>query len=167
MPFAAPARSAPVRVGFVVHVMQVAGAEVLVRETVRRLGSRIHPTIFCLDAIGPIGEELRADGVDVVCLGRRPGWDFSASRRLAAEATTRRIEVLHAHQYGPELATVGDMNLASAARLLRMLLERRLEDSRSKMNALQLERVHPACEIFCIDPRRADQLERPCRAAAF
>ena len=31
----------PVRVGFVLHVMQVAGAEVLVNETIRRLGSRI------------------------------------------------------------------------------------------------------------------------------
>ncbi|MGL6095605.1 MAG: glycosyltransferase [Fimbriiglobus sp.] len=97
-PFAPPA---PVRVGFVVHVMQVAGAEVLVRETVRRLGNRIIPTVFCLDAVGPIGEELAADGVDVVCLGRRPGWDFAVSRKLAAESTRRRIDVLHAHQYGP------------------------------------------------------------------
>ncbi len=91
----------PIRVGFVVHVMQVAGAEVLVRETIRHLGSRIEPTIFCLDSIGSIGEELLKQGVPVVCLNRKPGWDFSVSRRLARESTTRKIELFHAHQYTP------------------------------------------------------------------
>src|SRR4051812_48774227 len=38
-----------IRIGFVLHVMQVAGAEVLVAETVRRLGGAIDPVIFCLD----------------------------------------------------------------------------------------------------------------------
>ena len=93
--------SRPVRVGFVVHVMQVAGAEVLVREVIRRLGDRIAPTVFCLDRVGSIGEELLAGGVPVVCYDRRPGWDFSVSRRMATDITARRIEVVHAHQYSP------------------------------------------------------------------
>ena len=96
-----PRPVAPVRVGFVVHAMQVAGAEVLVRETIRRLGPAIAPTVFCLDNVGPIGEELTADGVDVVCFHRRPGWDFAVARRLARAAAARRIEVVHAHQYTP------------------------------------------------------------------
>ncbi len=91
----------PIRVGFVVHVMQVAGAEVLVRETIRHLGPRIEPTIFCLDSIGSIGEDLLKQGVPVVCLNRKPGWDFSVSRQLARESTTRKIDLLHAHQYTP------------------------------------------------------------------
>jgi L-malate glycosyltransferase len=91
----------PIRVGFVVHVMQVAGAEVLVRETIQRLKSRIDPTIFCLDSIGTIGEQLRDEGTRVVCLGRRPGRDFSVAWRMAAEIRTRRIQVVHAHQYTP------------------------------------------------------------------
>ncbi len=89
------------RVGFVLHVMQVAGAEVLVRDIIRRLGSRIVPTVFCLDAVGPIGEELIRGGVEVLALGRRPGWDFKVAKRLADEATARKIDVLHAHQYTP------------------------------------------------------------------
>jgi len=93
--------SRPVRVGFVVHVMQVAGAEVLVREVIRRLGDRIAPTVFCLDRVGSIGEELLAGGVPVVCYDRRPGWDFSVSRRMAKDFTAREIEVVHAHQYSP------------------------------------------------------------------
>ena len=65
-----------VRVGFVVHVMQVAGAEVLVRETIRRLGSAIEPTVFCLDRVGTLGEEFVKEGGDLVCLNRRPGRDW-------------------------------------------------------------------------------------------
>jgi L-malate glycosyltransferase len=96
-----PSSVHPIRVGFVVHVMQVAGAEVLIRETIRRLGSLIQPTIFCLDKVGTIGEELQAEGVSVVNFARRPGWDFSVSKKLAREASHRGIGVLHAHQYTP------------------------------------------------------------------
>lgn len=81
--------------------MQVAGAEVLVRETIRRLKGRIAPAVFCLDAVGRIGEELRAEGVDVVCFNRQPGRDWRVSRRLADAIRARDIEVLHAHQYTP------------------------------------------------------------------
>ena len=79
----------------------VAGAEVLVREIIRRLGPRITPTVFCLDAVGPIGDQLLRDGVEVLALGRTPGWDFKVAGRLAQEATARRVDVLHAHQYTP------------------------------------------------------------------
>jgi glycosyltransferase involved in cell wall biosynthesis len=81
--------------------MQVAGAEVLVRETIRQLGPRITPTIFCLDAVGRIGEELVAEGVDLVCFGRKPGRDLGVSRKMACAIRKRDIEVVHAHQYTP------------------------------------------------------------------
>lgn len=81
--------------------MQVAGAEVLVKETIRRLGDRLAPTIFCLDSVGPLGEEFRAAGGDLVCFHRRPGRDVKVSWRLAREAGRRGIDVLHAHQYTP------------------------------------------------------------------
>jgi glycosyltransferase involved in cell wall biosynthesis len=89
------------RVGFVLHVMQVAGAEVLVMETVRRLAGRIDPVIFCLDKVGPLGERLREEGVEVVCFNRRPGRDLGVAWRMAKEVRARGIKVLHAHQYTP------------------------------------------------------------------
>lgn len=81
--------------------MQVAGAEMLVMETIRHLGSRITPTVFCLDAVGPLGEQLRASGIPVVCFDRRPGLDWRIFRRMAAEIRARSIDVIHAHQYTP------------------------------------------------------------------
>ena len=92
---------APIRVGFVLHVMQVAGAEVLVDETIRRLGARIDPVVFCLDAVGTLGERLLADKIPVIAYGRRPGVDWSVSRRMAVDIRQRQVQILHAHQYTP------------------------------------------------------------------
>src|SRR5437868_182250 len=101
---AAPGRPpppAPVRVGFVLHSLGVAGAEMLVVETIRRLAGRLKPVVFCLDEVGELGRRLQAEGVEVLCLGRRPGRDFGVAWRLARESRRRHVEVLHAHQYTP------------------------------------------------------------------
>jgi L-malate glycosyltransferase len=90
-----------IRVGFVLHVMQVAGAEVLVAETIRRLRGRIDPVVLCLDGIGALGERLRAEGVDVLDFGRRPGLDLGVARRMGRAIRARRLDVVHAHQYTP------------------------------------------------------------------
>jgi len=95
------ARSSPPRVAFVVHVMQVAGAEVLIGETIQRLAQRIVPTVICLDAIGPLGQRLQSEGIEVACLERRAGRDWRVAWRMAKILRSRRIEIVHAHQYTP------------------------------------------------------------------
>jgi L-malate glycosyltransferase len=95
------ARPTPMRVGFVMHVMQVAGAEVLVKQIIERLSDHIEATVFCLDALGELGQQLLDAGVPVIVLDRQPGFDRSVARKLANEVRTRKIEVLHAHQYTP------------------------------------------------------------------
>jgi len=81
--------------------MQVAGAEVLIDRTIQYFGSRIEPSIFCLDSIGAIGERLRNNGIPVVVLDRKPGIDWGLRKRFAAELDRRKVEILHAHQYSP------------------------------------------------------------------
>jgi glycosyltransferase involved in cell wall biosynthesis len=90
-----------VRVGFCLHAMQVAGAEVLVTQIIDRLKNQIDPTVFCLDSIGKLGEELLSQGVPVVLLDRRPGLDAKVPRKLALELSSRAIQIVHAHQYTP------------------------------------------------------------------
>lgn len=90
-----------IRVGFVLHVMQVAGAEVLVTQMIDQLSNDIEPTIFCLDSTGALGEKLLTRGIPVVVLGRKPGMDLQVAKKLSAEVYKRRIQVLHAHQYTP------------------------------------------------------------------
>jgi glycosyltransferase involved in cell wall biosynthesis len=94
-------RSGPIRVAFVLHSMHVAGAEVLVDETIHRLGKRIEPVVFCLDTVGPLGGQLQREGIPVIAYGRRPGFDLSVSRRMARAIRLRRVQVVHAHQYTP------------------------------------------------------------------
>jgi len=89
------------RVGFVVHVMQVAGAEILITKIIERLKDKIDPTVFCLDSLGLLGQRLSDDGVPVVVLNRSPGIDTSLPLRFSTELRRRRIDVLHAHQYTP------------------------------------------------------------------
>ena len=83
------------------HVMQVAGAEVLVTQIIDKLRDRIEPTVFCLDKIGVLGVRLQEAGVPVILLDRNPGFDLQVAKRLSGEVKKRRIEVLHAHQYTP------------------------------------------------------------------
>src|SRR5262249_31716192 len=90
-----------IRIGFTLHVMQVAGAEMLVAQTIRRLRPLIDPVVFCLDDVGQLGVRLQQDGVPVVALGRRPGIDFRVAFRLAKEIDGRKLDVIHAHQYTP------------------------------------------------------------------
>lgn len=96
-----PSYGKPLSVGFVLHVMQTAGAEVLVRRIIESAGASIQPTIFCLDALGDLGEQLVADGIDVHVLNRRPGIDWDLPKRFARAIRQRNIELLHAHQYTP------------------------------------------------------------------
>ena len=93
--------ASPIRIGFVLHVMQVAGAEVLVAETIRRLAGSIDPVVFCLDGVGQLGEQMQQEGVPVVCFGRRAGFDMTVTSRLTSEIKKRDLEILHAHQYTP------------------------------------------------------------------
>lgn len=96
-----PAKPRRLRVGFVMHVMQVAGAEVLVKQIIEQLSAEIEPTIFCLDSLGELGAQLREAGVPVVVFNRQPGLDWKLPGRMATEIEQRGIEVLHAHQYTP------------------------------------------------------------------
>jgi glycosyltransferase involved in cell wall biosynthesis len=92
---------APIRVGFVVHAMQVAGAEMLVQQTIHRLGKQIEPTVFCLDSVGALGEQLMREGIPIVNLQRKARRDYGVAWRMAREIRRREIKVVHAHQYSP------------------------------------------------------------------
>ena len=94
-------RALPIRVGFVLHVMQVAGAEMLVAETIRRLGPQIEPVVLCLDQVGALGERMQNEGVDVIAFARHAGIDLSLVWRLARVIREKRLDVVHAHQYTP------------------------------------------------------------------
>lgn len=99
------------RVLQVVLNLEPGGTERLVIELVRRLHRRFPTAVCCLDKAGQWAAELTAEGVEVVALGREPGFHLATARRLRAIATARRATVLHCHHYSPfvygRLASVG------------------------------------------------------------
>ena len=90
-----------IRVAFVMHKMQVAGAEVLVKRIIESLSDLVEATVICLDDVGELGQQLISAGTTVVNLNRQPGFNWQVARDLAAELNSRNIEVIHAHQYTP------------------------------------------------------------------
>jgi glycosyltransferase involved in cell wall biosynthesis len=85
----------------VLHSLDVGGAEVLAARLARRLGGEHRFVFACLDGLGALGEELRAEGVPVHVLGRAPGVDWRCAARLGALLRRERVDVLHSHQYTP------------------------------------------------------------------
>jgi len=85
----------------VLHTLQVGGAEVLAARLARRLAGRFEFVFACLDGLGTLGAELRAEGFTVEVLGRKNGLDIGCVRRLARFARERQADLLHAHQYTP------------------------------------------------------------------
>lgn len=93
-------RSPPV-VCQVLHAMSVGGAEVLAKQFAERSAGVVQTVFACLDDLGELGEDLRAQGVPVKVLGRRPGFDWRLVRRLVRFFVDHHVAVIHAHQYGP------------------------------------------------------------------
>jgi glycosyltransferase involved in cell wall biosynthesis len=85
----------------VLHTMQVGGAEVLAARLARRVRGAYRFVFVCLDQLGTLGEELRAEGFVVEVLKRRPGLDWRSIIRLARLLRREKVALLHAHQYTP------------------------------------------------------------------
>lgn len=83
------------------HSLTVGGAEVLAARLVRRLRDRYRFVFACLDQLGTLGEELRAEGFVVEVFDRRPGIDARCMRRLQRFWRREKVELVHAHQYTP------------------------------------------------------------------
>jgi len=88
-------------VAHVLHTLTRAGAELLSAELARKLSGRYRFIFICLDETGPLGGTLRDEGFDVVELRRRPGVDWSVSRRLRQVVRSHKVQLIHAHQYSP------------------------------------------------------------------
>ncbi len=55
--------------------------------------------ICCLDKVGDLGDKLKDEGVEVVCLNRQPGTDWGLIGRLKDIIKTKQIDLVHVHQY--------------------------------------------------------------------
>ncbi len=77
------------------------GVEVLSARLARGLRGDYGFVFFCLEETGVIGRGLVEDGVPVRVVGRRPGIDLGCVGRLARLLRDHRVDLIHAHTYGP------------------------------------------------------------------
>jgi glycosyltransferase involved in cell wall biosynthesis len=70
-------------------------------EIVRRLQADVPMAVCCLDADGAWAPELRAGGVHVKALSRRPGFHPALGLHIARFADEHRASILHCHHYSP------------------------------------------------------------------
>jgi len=92
----------PVHVLQVVHSLTIGGTERVVHDLVRHFNDdEFRTTVGCLDGLGEFGEDLRAAGVAVHLLGRRPGVDLRVVGRLSRLCRATGVDIVHAHQYTP------------------------------------------------------------------
>lgn len=88
-------------IGQLLHGLTVGGAEMLAMRIAQQMRSQYRFVFFCLDELGPLGEQLRSEGFPVWLLGRRPGFDWRCIDRLGRLLRQEQVELLHAHQYTP------------------------------------------------------------------
>jgi sugar transferase (PEP-CTERM/EpsH1 system associated) len=84
-----------------VHGLPIGGAEVLISRIVQCLGQRYKFVVACLDEVGQLGEMLAAQGIQVVHLRRRPGFDWRCVHNLSRLCREASIQLIHAHQCTP------------------------------------------------------------------
>jgi glycosyltransferase involved in cell wall biosynthesis len=84
-----------------VHGLSVGGAEILAAGLARHFRDAFRFLFVCLDELGPLGQQLRAEGFPVWLLRRQPGVDWRCSWRLARLLRRERVDLLHVHQYTP------------------------------------------------------------------
>lgn len=106
----------------ILHVilsLQVGGAERLVHDMVTcPLFSDNRPAVCCMDAVGDLGEKLRAEGYAVHCKGRKPGIDFAMFFWLRDMIKQEQADVVHAHQYSPLFYAVPAALLAGGVKVV-------------------------------------------------
>ena len=104
-----------IRVVHAVARLGIAGMENVVASLVRGVSpSRYQSAIWCIEAADTLGQELRAEGYEVVEWGRRWRRDVVLFFRLAAFMRRERIDILHCHDelswfYGAIGAWLGGM----------------------------------------------------------
>ncbi|MEJ0084605.1 MAG: glycosyltransferase [Pseudomonadota bacterium] len=86
---------------YVVNALNPGGTERLVVDMSRVFAREFDLSVICLDEPGSWGQALRAEGIPVHCVWRRPGMDLSMPRKLAKLFRAAGTRLVHAHQCTP------------------------------------------------------------------
>ncbi|HET6324598.1 MAG TPA: glycosyltransferase [Planctomycetaceae bacterium] len=133
-----PSETSPTRIAFCITDLDAGGAERALVQIVTRLDrQRWEPHVFCLDAGGVLAPELRAAGIEVVCLGARRRRDVLVVRPLYRHLVALRPAILQTFLFH---ANVIGRLAGTAARVPVIVSGIRVAEKRSRAR-LWLDRV--------------------------
>ena len=89
------------RIAYVVHSLNLGGAERLAADMALALNQEFDIQVLCLDEPGLWAQTLRNKNIAVHCLYRQPGLDLRIPYLLAKFARQNKIDLWHAHQCTP------------------------------------------------------------------
>src|SRR5438552_11618614 len=93
-----------IRILHISNSLQFGGVERIIRNFAARLDPTIYQFSACaLDADGVFGEEIRAMGLPVFVLGKKPGVDMRLPLDLYRLFRRERIDIVHLHNFAPLL----------------------------------------------------------------
>ena len=95
--------SRPKRILHITFNMGIGGTEQVIRQLVSTLASSDYENrILCIDGkVGEIGQQLRRDGINVIALQRKPGFDWGLIHDIREQIRSYGATVVHCHQYTP------------------------------------------------------------------
>lgn len=90
-------------VAHIVLSLEVGGLEVLVAEMAKNMVREGHAcTIYCLDNLGSLAQDVRDAGVEVILINRSGGFaDLGAIRRLRKSFRAKKHSIIHTHNVEP------------------------------------------------------------------
>jgi len=77
------------------------GTEHLVYQMIQNPPRGFSASAICFDDLGILGQDGVSRGMEIVCLGRKAGLDWTLAARIAGHARRRNVRILHCHQYTP------------------------------------------------------------------
>lgn len=82
--------------------MGLSGRGISILELVRNFNKDSYSsTVCCFDERGILADELEREGVEVIVMHRKPGFDFLLIFKLARIMKEKNIDIVHAHNTGP------------------------------------------------------------------
>jgi glycosyltransferase involved in cell wall biosynthesis len=159
-----PGPSGPVRLAVVLDETWIGGVEVLLLNLFRAFDPAIvHPVLVCLRRAGPLADEFRAAGFDVVALHRSGRFDMSTLPRLTKILRDRRIQavlVTHHHRAALLLGQVAARRAGVAAAIVAVHDMDLTSVGKRCLPRWAVARLHLASALVLLADSQADYLHR-------
>jgi len=90
------------RILHLTHDMGIGGTEQVICQLISNLGDQYQCDIACIDGkIGPLGQQLKQQGIRFSVFNRRPGFDIALIGSIRKLLRENNYDIIHCHQYTP------------------------------------------------------------------